>query len=608
MLKVEILILFLMLTIFVLQKPLALSYSNETQIKHIKWNSDRNQKSFIGSLIDHSNEKELKPPFYVVPLEPENENTFKKFINVNLETGLIYTNQILKINQVFSFSALSISTGQVIIIKIHVVKNENSGHSSTTKASIEISNSFSFTKSTHSIKKSNDASTYSDQIKTYQTSTSVKKSNQKDNECPILNRKIIGFFNLLNTDSYKCILVDSKYNYSKKAGEIKYPLVDDGTGVIFFRCEQKPSVVQLFYSTISANMYETIISLNLNIENYDIFVNKNRSEKVNVKNSTQKFKQLFISLKCRFNTNNTFIHLKLLDNEGFLVISRGFNLLAIFVLNKNNESCFKHEYASEKSSNRIKSFDSYPIVLSAVNLTNFSEKNAKNIVSGLHDNIKLVSTSLLVVVFMLSFGIIMVFFFHKKRAQNNNIFEVRSLFMESNSSKKELNIENKVNLKDSNFNVCTNTFGTRSSVISQNADFLTIRSKQSLKDEYFSEELKVNDAEDIKLNREAESKNKFFAFSHGYLNEMGINMMENLLNIAVNNKIMNQKSCNESLNSIKSKPSVENNLNYQQGTEIITKNDRIVYMDVEFYKWCKLLDWKLNFVDMSDVFEDLVKL
>ena len=606
MLKVEILILFLILNIFVLQESLAsVFYSNETQIKHIRWNSDHSQKSFIGSLIDHSNEKELKPPFYVVPLEPENENTFKKFINVNMETGLIYTNLILKKNQVFSFSALSISTGQVIIIKIHVVQNENSGNSSTTKASIEISNSFSFTKSTHSIKKSNHASIYPDQIKKYQASTSVIKSNQKEDQCPIINRKILGFFNLLKTGSYKCILVDSKYNYSKKTNEIKYQLVDDGTGVIFFRCEQKQSIVQLFYSTISANTYQTIINLNLNIENYNIFVNENRSEKVNVKNSTQKFKQLFISLKCRFNTNNTFIHLKLLDNEGFLVISRGYNILAIFVLNKNNESCFEHEFEREKSSNRIKSFDSYPIVVSAVN---FTEKNSKNIVSGLHDNIKLFSTLLLVVLFMLTFGIILVFLFYKKRAKNNNTFEVRSLFMESNSSKKELNIEKKRNLKDSNFNVSTNTFGTRSSVISQNADSLTIRSKQSLKDEYFSEELKVNDEEVIKLNLEAESKNKFFEFSHGYLNEMVINMMEKLLNIAVNNKIMNQKSCNESLNSIKSKPSVENNLNYQLGTEIITKNDRIVYMDVEFYKWCKLLDWKLNFVDMSDVFEDLIKL
>ena len=160
-------------------------------------------------------------------------------------------------------------------------------------------------------------------------------------------------------------------------------------------------------------------------------------------------------------------------------------------------------------------------------------------------------------------------------------------------------------LEKSNFDASTNTIDTRSSVISQNGDFLTICNKHSIKNENFSEELKVNDKARTGLSQDEELKSVFFAFSHGYLNEMGINMMENLLNIAANNKIMNTKVHQESMATNESRTLVETNINKRVVTEHFIDN---VYMEVEFYKWCKLLDWKLKYDDMRDVLQDLIKL
>jgi len=566
--------------------------------------------SFIGSIIDHSNEVEMKPPFYVVPLEPEDENVFKKFLHIDLEHGHIYTNQILNTNYSFTFSALSINTGQAIIVKISVAPNEIKSNFDKSNSSIETSNYYNQMQS-------NVIS------KPFESKTTTIANAFSENECSVLNNRNIAITkienipdSISNKNSYKCYLINAKNNFTSQKEQFKDSELDKWAGVILFRCNEEKNYVQVLYTTAYSNeLHGMLRSFNSNIQNYEIYLDKNLTHKVNLNDSSLSFKQLFINVKCRLNTNANLIKLKLFDNEGFFVLSSSYalnNFLAVFIFKKlKNESCFLQEFTKEIINKKTKSFDMHhTLVLSATNGEKITEKSTdkSNLKKNFYVNAKLVSGSLIAVVFIFTICLILVFVFYKKITKYNT----RKFFPDSSSKtkKNEKNPQWLVPLRNSNFSLNTNTIDTRcrstSSVVSQNGDFLTLQSKHSITTENFSEELKVNDNNKAELKIKEEIRDGFFAFSHCYLNEMGINMMDNLLNVAANSKIMNKQN---HLSTI----STQNNLLNKSsinciGGESFLKNDKFVYMDVDFYKWCKLLDWKFSYNDMSDVIQDLIEI
>jgi hypothetical protein len=585
------------------------SYLNETQTKHIILHSEINPKSFIGSIVDHSNEVEMKPPFYVVPLEPEDENVFKKFLHIDLERGQIYTNQILNTNYSFAFSALSINTGQAIIVKISVAPNE-------IKSNYNKSNTSTKTNKYHN--NTSDLSQSNVISKPFESKTTKKANVFPENECSVLNNRNIASTkienisdSISNKNSYKCYLIDAKSNFTSQKEQINNPELEKWTGVILFRCNEEKNYVQVLYTAIySIEIDGMLKSFNSNIQNYAIYLDKNLTQKVSLNDSSLSFKQLFINVKCRLNTNASLIKLKLFDNEGFFVLSNSYalnNFLAVFIFTKKNESCFLQEFTKEIINKKTKSFDMHhTLVLSATNVEKITEKftDKSNLKKNLYVNAKLISGSLIAIVFIFTLCLILVFVFYKKITKYNT----RKFFTDSSSKtkKNEKNPQWLVPLRNSNFSVNTNTIDTRSSVVSQNGDFLTLQSKHSVKTEHFSDELKVNDNNKAELKIKEEIRDGFFAFSHGYLNEMGISMMDDLLNVAANSKIMNKQN---HLSTI----STQNNLlnsssNKCIGRESFLKNDKFVYMDVDFYKWCKLLDWKFSYNDMSDVLQDLIEI
>ena len=80
-------------------------------------------RSLNRTLIGHIDNDNMQPPFYIVPIEPEDTNTFNKNIFINVENGNIYTNAILNPAnyETFKFSALSINEGLAITITITVI-------------------------------------------------------------------------------------------------------------------------------------------------------------------------------------------------------------------------------------------------------------------------------------------------------------------------------------------------------------------------------------------------------------------------------------------------------------------------------------------------------
>lgn len=98
-------------------------------------------RSLNRTLIGHIDSNNMRPPFYIVPIVPEDPDTFNKHIFINVETGNIYTNTIIDPERfdTFKFSALSINEGLAITITITVTKEiALTSPITTTKATIII--------------------------------------------------------------------------------------------------------------------------------------------------------------------------------------------------------------------------------------------------------------------------------------------------------------------------------------------------------------------------------------------------------------------------------------------------------------------------------------
>ena len=85
----------------------------------LRVDADRPNGTWIGSIKSEL----MRPPFYIVPIVPDDVAHFNKLLRVDLDTGAVYTNAILPPDgkHVYKFSALSINQGTDTIVEIAVL-------------------------------------------------------------------------------------------------------------------------------------------------------------------------------------------------------------------------------------------------------------------------------------------------------------------------------------------------------------------------------------------------------------------------------------------------------------------------------------------------------
>lgn len=76
----------------------------------------------IGSLTIDDQIVAMRPPFYIVPIEPDNADQFTKKVKIDLDNGDIYVNEPLE--EPVKFSALSINQGSAMTIILNPVLKE----------------------------------------------------------------------------------------------------------------------------------------------------------------------------------------------------------------------------------------------------------------------------------------------------------------------------------------------------------------------------------------------------------------------------------------------------------------------------------------------------
>lgn len=104
----------------------------DTEPLPIQFNLETNKP--IGTLIGSIRDK-IQPPYYIVPIIPDNQDLFNKYVSIDLDTGLINSNSILNTDtniKQLKFSVLSINEGIANLIIINIVNNEQTTTSTST--------------------------------------------------------------------------------------------------------------------------------------------------------------------------------------------------------------------------------------------------------------------------------------------------------------------------------------------------------------------------------------------------------------------------------------------------------------------------------------------
>jgi len=104
----------------------------ESEPLPIQFNLETNKP--IGTLIGSIRDK-IQPPYYIVPIMPDNQDLFNKYLSIDLDTGLINSNSILNTDtniEQLKFSVLSINEGIANLIIINIVNKEQTTTTTST--------------------------------------------------------------------------------------------------------------------------------------------------------------------------------------------------------------------------------------------------------------------------------------------------------------------------------------------------------------------------------------------------------------------------------------------------------------------------------------------
>ena len=246
--------------------------ANDSAMKVFNITSNSSAGTLIGTIssLNSDESNSMSPPFYIVPIIPEDQSLFNKHISIDLDTGKIYANTKLDPakQSAFKFSALSISDGQAIVILINVIKINDKVEHITTSSTTTLTTSTTI--STTIKLKSNKCKT----LEPYSKNKLVNlgEGYEEDDE--------------LNEDSlneYKCLIIDAKLPFSSLSTSAEgLSLNESWTGAIVFSCNQDEQA-NLIYITRGMIEAKLKLGLNLNdVEKIEISPNESKTRAFNL--------------------------------------------------------------------------------------------------------------------------------------------------------------------------------------------------------------------------------------------------------------------------------------------------------------------------------------
>lgn len=631
----------------------------ETLVKNFNITSSIAVGALIGTIGIQEDDLSLsmKPPFYVVPIQPENLAVLNKFIRVDLDTGNIYINSKLDSNEmsILKFSALSINEGTDLTVVISVI-DEADRLQLTYPSKLPTTTTVDYINNPSGLVELNKCA--------IMDSNGFKISTKLVQNEPLTHLKSIS-----SSDSFKyeCYLFESTSNSSLSTGKhilaqnVWDELHGSGfevNGMLMLDCNRQDRDV--ISNPYLVEIKSKLIYLNndLSIKNYE-HSSENNLEIININTVNdilyQNFvmsNQISIEFKCKNEENMFYFYNLQVDrlDKNLMLLNRTNDSSAILIVSKKeNSQLFSTDCPKTSSIEKVTTLfytttQSEQTTYFKTTVSLVFTKLAK--INKFSFNFKFYLISIISIVIFLLIVLYTILMAIKKVFKNEELFSsqkansafddtsLSNLTFKSKNSPFSLDTVSKIfcscfkKAKNLNSASSTNTIDTRASIVIgdpkliencfSHRDLFTIRSKNLLSHEddnqncerYF-EICPVAMQKDHNNLINAENEAKMFTFSTGYLNQMGINVMDDLKNLVNSdpNKInSNENNLIHSLLRFEMTKNQNNQLESNVNLRFSSKSQKSDYLDVPIDTWCNLLDWKLEFDSISNVLGDLVNL
>lgn len=511
----------------------------DSPVKQFNLTTSTKSGTLLGSIQIDEELVQMKPPFYIVPIQPEDQDIFNKYIRVDLENGNIYLNS--KIDRLefslFKFSALSINQGSALSLLINIIDDLGVFTQTTSKKnrilSEEIQNCLDIDLNTQ------------------------EYTNQTKLDLDLVDR-------IVEPVVYSCFQLSPEFSLNFTLNSEFIPKnIQKNFKISRFISLDCNSEFKLLNNQFNKNLFD-FFNINLNsLEEYSDFTLAD---------------QVIIEFKCKSNKIKNIFNFKLknFDSFKFLLIK---NLNILFLAARLETEC--------QNQTVLNNWTPSPTTISLI-VTNLTKINKLSFSFKLFLISIICTVFILLIIFYLTFMAFRRMLSVEARTSSHMSYDDNSLF--SYKSKSQLFsgeflrncFRSKSKAKSINSALSTNTLDTRTSVL-LDKDLFTVQ--KSNFHNYF----------DLTANQNEEN---MFSFSTGYLNQMGISVLEDLRNLVDTNGNSNGMAQNNQGQTVDVNCLRINSQN-------VLRND---YMDVSMGRWCSLLDWKVEFRSISNVLDELAQL
>jgi len=644
--------------------------NEQTPTKVINISPDTAPNSLIGSIADNQAESQMKPPFYIVPIIPEDVDLFDSYVRVDLENGNIYTKAKFTQVEKCKFSVLSINEGLALNILINVIDPSKSTTLISSTTTEPISTATTTKTSTET-----------------QTKTTTSTTNGIQNESKCLQESSIKMLQAKTKEAkfiYNCFSIEPrnpvKCSFDDNDSDLNW------SGIVQFDCSSSKTKLNFLsrFDLIDENTigFENILLDELNIESIKLLnkqeVSKNESIEGGEQNDSQqkkihtRFSELQIELKCKSDQNIYLFDLFIANSNesSFLLVNYELNkLYTSSLLQKQKHYILTHSTEKRNCSTKTSTTTKATTKTESENHSLISNRNFlhENYTHLLRTTTKLVLTTSLLKLNMLNFNLKMIIFstFSTilcivlvsyilfsifKRAncllRNKNVSGTSGLFgfvsTTTLSSRQGKDDDDKQILKAEflnpimnrsklmNSSLSTHTIDTRASMLLNDndntmtaaSDLLTTANTTSNKYNFQLEkgahDSYILTSDNPKNHSILEANNQcLFAYSEGYLNEMGINMMDNLRSLLSKNVNLTSTLNPNTNHGIKLEPTdlynqliLLNSSHQNDPNNVLLQSHSnphcsLNQFDMNSNKWKDLLNWNVDYRQFQNVFNEL---
>ena len=549
---------------------------SESSVKQFVVDIKSEKGTFIG-LISSMNSTSMKPPYYIIPIVPEDKAQFNDDIYVDLDNGKIFTNfeKNSARKQFYKFSALSINEGLDLVINIILLKHENDDNSISTNRTISTPQAIPINKNP----------------------IDLNEINANPNEAKLLNEicfnlnQSLDFIKLFNLKEIESICIDFESNNCTDDNE------HDLHGIILIECNRKlrkRNLLLLNFKNIEnlpiIDTFETLLT------QFGTF--KRNSEK-NCANNEKKLIDLNLT-KLNFYHDNK-IEFKNVKFNNYLSNFSKENVVILVWSNNDTKKC---------------SILNKPNFHLNSSIDNFNSLNSQ--INQLGQNFKFFILISIVSILLLLITLYAMFILIKRNHSSSNTTQ-KDTSNSLNNDRFSYGCSSSTNLTskrndDEQFSIDPSLFSNNFINSSQLGTLHTLTDNANSRVticEHSSNTLKLDYATDM---NQRIKQNSLFAYSDGYLNEMGINMMDNLRSIVRDetqlapltvNFSQNPQACDKVCDTTQMPLSATSHLLKISKQNLTNTFD---YMDLCVNRWCNLLDWKPEYNSLSNVLDDLIQL